>query len=187
PRHRGQDEARHREAFRRDVLGLPSAINVWLFAQLEGNATAPQVLTTNASVFGDVLNIDYVECSVRSIWQPGAIYRPFHEPSIYSLTLAVHLPTPTSVRLLPHITSPPIILDTYTGEDYEIEAPDWVSHLDSTLRHFWQPHAHIVELVASLSLTADNVHGARHLVRWCTALSVCSLPHFILFYLLIYY
>ncbi|KAK0432004.1 hypothetical protein EV421DRAFT_1911300 [Armillaria borealis] len=130
----------------------------------------PQVLTTDASIFGDVLNIDYVECSVRSIRQPGAIHRPFHDPSVYSLTLTVHLPTPTSVRLLPHITSPPVILDTYTREDYEVEAPDWVSQLDSSARHFWQPRAHIVELVASLSLTADNVHGAHRLIRWCTAL-----------------
>ncbi|KAK0470419.1 uncharacterized protein EV420DRAFT_1634841 [Desarmillaria tabescens] len=104
----------------------------------------------DASVFGDVLNIDYVECCIRSILQPGAIHGPFQDPSVYSLILTVHLLTPTSMRLLPYVTSPAVILDTYTGEDSEIEAPKWVLQLGSSAHHFWQPHAHIVEVCMAL-------------------------------------
>lgn len=100
----------------------------------------------------------------------GAIEGPFQDPPVHTLYLIVHIP-PSSGFLVYDEQSPRIVLGRYTGEGGEIEAPDWIN-LISSARSFWQPRAHMLEVITRIAMDENNAHVMSKLLRWCERNSV---------------
>lgn len=103
----------------------------------------------------------------------GEIEEPFQDPPVYTLYLTVHTP-PSSGFLVYHSDSPRIVLDQYTGEDTEIEAPDWVNMIKTTCS-FWQPRVYMLKIMATFAIHAVNDRISSKVLHWCDRNSVCFL------------
>lgn len=107
----------------------------------------------------------------------GAIEGPFQDPPVHTLYLVVHIP-PSSGFLVYYERSPWIILGCYTGDGGEIEVPNWVNAI-SSVRSFWQPRAHMLEIVAKIAMDENNAHVMSKLLRWCEHNSVRIMFYFL--------
>ncbi|EDR11390.1 uncharacterized protein LACBIDRAFT_323939 [Laccaria bicolor S238N-H82] len=161
PRNRLTDAEREQ---RRRKLGLPCALDQWLHKSLPV-ASNPSSEESEGIISTGLWFQDHVECT-------GLVEEPFQDPPTYTLYMNIRLP-PSSGFLIYYWTSPHVILDTYIGENTDLEAPDWVN-LISSPRAFWQPRSHMIEVVAELSTTPNNEKLSAKILAWSTAVSRSS-------------
>lgn len=83
--------------------------------------------------------------------------------------MSVHL-QPSSGFLVYYQRSPCIQLEEFVGRATDPEAPDWVIGIRTLT--FWQPRAHIVEVVAVLALSDINQILSAKILSWCEHVSV---------------
>lgn len=107
-----------------------------------------------------------------TIREQGAIERPFQDDPTYALNMTVHLYVDSGF-LVYFQTSLCAIIDKYGGYDGDdMNAPDWVKHPVNDTQTFSQSHAQMLEVVACLTLTKDNVLRTPKILDRCSRASV---------------
>ena len=96
------------------------------------------------------------------------------DPKEFKLTLRLCVP-PSSGFLVYYRHSPIVVIDEYTGEEDDADAPEWLrSH--QLERKFWQQRSVMLDLM--LYFVADLPENARlssKVKAWCKAISVSNL------------
>ncbi|KAG6814912.1 hypothetical protein H0H93_011667 [Arthromyces matolae] len=156
-----------RLAYRRDVLGFPSALDTWIQWGLEHPLPIDFDMTF-ATVNTSPFNLDWVDCEILVTKTPGHIEEPFQDPARYTLSLTVRVPS-SSGFLAYYEQSPAVVLATYVGDNDNAEAPDWLKLSGS--KHFSNTRTHAIEIVAYHATHADNQDKSSAILRWCCAVS----------------
>ena len=98
------------------------------------------------------------------------------DPKEFKLTLRLCVP-PSSGFLVYYRHSPIVVIDEYTGEEDDADAPEWLRAHPSRLEHkFWQQRSLMLDLM--LYFVADLPENARlssKVEAWCKAISVSNL------------
>ncbi|KAG6848594.1 hypothetical protein H0H93_015609 [Arthromyces matolae] len=156
-----------RADYRRDILGFPTALDEWL-----ADGLRRPIMTTMDDIFLKVshspFRIDWVDCEINVMRKEGAIEEPFQDPHEYTLSLTIHIPL-YSGFLAFYGTSPTVVLARYTGNEGDIEAPDWIKLQGR--KTFSDIRTHAIEILAFYALEEDNKDRAGKILRWCRSVS----------------
>ncbi|KAF4598153.1 hypothetical protein EYR38_006549 [Pleurotus pulmonarius] len=167
---------------RRDRIGSPTPIDQWLQANLSSWSRP------DARSIGVSIDDEEVTCDIDMRLLPPKISRvidpddPFTENTIderYVLVLAITMPPSSIGPLVWHRTSPPIILDRYSGEKSCLLAPDWCRSMDiGQTISFTQPRYGITEFAAQLAITEANQQEGytKKVLQWAEGASVHYRP-----------
>ncbi|KAH9949813.1 hypothetical protein B0H21DRAFT_67762 [Amylocystis lapponica] len=122
------DEDAHAN-YRRDVLGLPGPVDVWLHASTAGSAGG-----------GGALRADEVRCAVQmQRTEAPDDGSGFGDPDVYTLYL--------TVRGREARASPRLALQTYCGWPDSLDAPEWTRRRAGHVMHFRQRKTSVTRLV----------------------------------------
>lgn len=165
---------------RRDRIGSPTPIDQWLQANLSSWSRP------DARSIGVSIDEEEVTCDIDMRLLPPKISRlidpddPFTENIIderYVLVLVITMPPSSIGPLVWHRTSPPIILDRYSGEKSCLLAPDWCRSMDiGQTISFTQPRYGITEFAAQLAITEANQQEGytKKALQWAEGASITA-------------
>ncbi|KZP28582.1 hypothetical protein FIBSPDRAFT_885455 [Athelia psychrophila] len=134
-----------REAYRRDVLNIPSPIDEWLVS----NARSPRIAFLKVYLMLNDVEAEYVTCRVdmeHDIIAGVEVYRLY----------VIAKPSPRSVHSPDQQNSPRAMLDFFAGGKDDIAAPNWTQWTRNTLV-FQQPSVTFAELFARMATWPLNL------------------------------
>jgi len=140
---------RNRDAYRREVLGLPGPVDRWLTANSAcGTTNLLCTLLMNNEVE------DFVICTVRRVRIEATPNDTiFGDPDTHILYITASA-TNESIPIF-HRTSPTAILDHFVGNTRDIAAPEWMAW-DRVELQFRQPRSSIADIFARLAVSDHN-------------------------------
>lgn len=153
-----------REAYRRDVLNIPSPVDQWLLS----NARSPRVAFLKVyMMFADV-EAEYVTCRIDMEHDTVSIIIMInlghHSPISASQIAGIQAyrlyvtakPSPRSAHSPDRQLSPRAMLDFFAGSKDDIAAPNWIQWTNPTLI-FEQPSLTFAQLFARMATWPLNL------------------------------
>lgn len=169
PAHSDSDRFDDRqERYRRDVLGLPSRLDIYLAAQLdqqlEDNLRMPEdddqvrcmLWFTRQKVCDTIYESNHIENDALT---KGALCesRVFVDPDVLTLYMEVHISPELIVVSRAQWVGPPAIIQWYVGTGDELDAPEWAQWPVGVVQEIWQDRGYIARLFMSLAVCKLNL------------------------------